>query len=177
MDKKEIEQIFKISGSPDELFDAFRLAIGSGIKDEEIYKILLANKALSNDEIKMYAEKICKDFPELCPSIYFWTARVFESFANHLDKFQNAFFYYKKSISSDESDLRPYLAIARMYNNELDLPQFKDVTGVLLKGISKVDIKSKICFALSNLYKKRRDVDNASYYQMLGERYQRNEYQ
>ena len=96
MDQREIEKIFKTSGSKDELFDAFREAIAQKIQDDSLYNILLANKVLSNDEIIMYAEKICRDFPELCSSIYFWTARVFESIANFTERLQKAAEYYKK---------------------------------------------------------------------------------
>ncbi len=176
MDKKEIERVFTTSGSNDELFDAFSDAIRLGIKDDALYNILLANKALTNDEIIMYAEKICKDFPDLCSSIYFWTGRVFESLARHIERLQKAALYYRKSIKSDESDLRPYLALAKMYNPEFDLPPIRDTINLLTHGIGKVDKKSKICFALSDLYKKRNDTDNSAYYQKLGEKYQRKEH-
>jgi tetratricopeptide (TPR) repeat protein len=175
MDKREIEKVFTTSGSKDELFDAFREAIAQEIRDNSLYNILLANKALSNDEIIMYAEKICKDFPELCPSIYFWTARVFESLARHLERMQKAALYYKKSIMSDDSDLRPYISLAKMYNPELDVPPFKEMLSILTLGISKVEEKSKLCFALSDLFKRKDDPEKSAYYRMLGEKYQRKE--
>jgi len=62
--KKYLENIFRNSNSPDELFDTFKIAIDRRIQDSSIYRLLLWNKALSPDEIMMFAEKICKENPE-----------------------------------------------------------------------------------------------------------------
>ena len=96
MNSKEIEFIFSNSNSADELFDAFHIAISEKIRDEELYKKLLWNKALSADEISMFAEKISHDFPELSFNIFFWTAQVFESISNYGEYHNHAFKYFKK---------------------------------------------------------------------------------
>ena len=77
---------------------------------------------------------------------------------------------------SDDSDLRPYISLANMYNPELDVPPFKETLNILTLGISKVDQKSKLCFALADLFKKKDDADKSAYYRMLGEKYQRKEH-
>ncbi len=170
---ENLETIFRTSNSPEELFDSFRISIENKIKDEELYKILLRNKALSIDEILMYTEKICKVFPDLSYNIFFCVGQLLESISSYGKHNEKAFAYFMKAAGSNPGLNEPYLSIAKMYNSELNIPKFEIVAEAIEDGISKVDIKSPLCFALSNLYLDRREKEKALSYQKLGEIYQR----
>ncbi len=171
--KQSIEEVFRISGSPDELFDAFRVAIENKIRDEELYKILLRNKALSVDEISMFAEKICKEFPDLSYNIYFCVGHLLESISSYGKHAEKALHYYKKSAEANPTEDAPYLAIAKMYNREFNLPRFEVIVKTLEDGMLSVKIKSSLCFALAELYKDAGDGTKSLGFQKLGEIYQR----
>jgi hypothetical protein len=171
--KQTLEEIFRRSNSSDELFDTFRVAIDRKIHDEELYKILLRNKALSVDEISMFTEKICREFPDLSYNIYFCVGQLLESISSYGKHNERAFQYLIKAAQSQPESLEPYLAIAKIYNSELDVPLFENVVRVIEDGIELVKIKSPLCFAISNLYSKRGDKEKSLSYQKLGEIYQR----
>lgn len=169
----DIEAIFRTSGSPDDLFDAFGVAINNKTKDPELYKILLRNKALSTDEIAMFAEKICKEFPEFRYSIFTCVAQLFSSISFYGKHHHKALGYYKKAADSDDTNPFPYLSAAKIYNQELNVPSFEELTFFIRDGIQKSYQKSKLCFALAELYKNRGEIDNEKIYRRLGEKYQR----
>ncbi len=168
-----VESVFRTSGSPEELFDAFRTAIENKIKDEELYKILLRNKALSIDEISMYAEKICSVFPDLSYNIFFCVGQLLESISSYGKHNEKALAYFMKAADALPASNEPYLAIAKMYNGDYNMPKFEIVALAVEAGISKVETKSPLCFALSNLYLDRGDKEKALSYQKLGELFQR----
>jgi tetratricopeptide (TPR) repeat protein len=171
--KKKIETVFRCSNSSDELFDAFRVAIDNKINDEDLYKILLWNKALSVDEIGMYAEKLCKETTDLCFKIYYDVGKILEANSVYGSSLELALTYYKKASAANPSSFLPYTAVAAMYNKDLNLPRFEKVTDFLIQGLEQVDRKSKICFNLVNLYKKRGNREKERKFQKLGEKYQR----
>jgi hypothetical protein len=170
--KKYFESIFRNSDSPDELFDTFRIAVEQNIKDSNIYRTLLWNRALSSDEIMMFAEKICKDSPGLCYKIYSWVGKIFFSNFVYGELNEQALEYYKKAAKSNPAAHEPYIAIARFYNPDLNIPSFSSVIKTLLDGMETVEKKSKLCFMISKLYKNNSRVDEAKKYQRMGERYQ-----
>lgn len=171
--KKNIESVFRSSSSHDELFDAFRSAIENRIEDSELYKILLWNKILSTDELRMYAEKLCREFPAMSFSIYFEVAKLLESISVYGGNLELALEYYKKSSEVNPSSFLPYTAAAVMYNKDLDLPKFEKVADFLQSGIELVERKSKLCFNLVNLYKKFGNREKERKYQRMGEKYQK----
>ena len=171
--KKEIENVFINSNSPDELFDAFRAAIENKIKDAVLYKSLLWNKALSPDEIAMYAEKICKEFPDNCFKIFYAVGQILESISVYGIYYERAMDYYKKAAKVNPDSHEPFVAIAKMYNYELDCPKLKKVLKTIEQGVETVHLKSKVYFALSNTFKKAKDKENEKLYQALGEKFQK----
>ena len=171
--KHDLEEIFRTSNSPDELFDAFRAAIEKKIHDEDLYKILLRNKALSADEISMFAEKICREFSSLSYNICYCVGQLFESISSYGKYHDRAFLYYQKAAACKSSLHQPYLAISKMYNAEFNIPKFESIVQVIEDGLPKVDLKSSIYFSLANLYKKFGDNEKSNDYQKLGEIYQR----
>ena len=173
--KQELEEIFRTSNSPDELFDTFRVAIERKIHDEELYKILLRNKALSADEISMFTEKICKEFPDLSYNIYFCVGQLLESISTYGKHNERALQYFGKASNIIPEAEEPYLAIAKMYNNELNVPKFEIVAQIIEDGIAHVKIKSKLCFALAELLTKRGDKEKSQSFKKLGDIYLKGE--
>ncbi len=171
--KKEILKIFQTSNSQDELFDNFRIAINQKIKDIDLYNVLLWNKALSNDEIVMYAEKICKEIPEFCCKVYLAVAKILDSTSIYGDNKEMAFDYIKKAALSNKTSTEPYIIISEMYNKELNLPPFEKIVSFLEKGINLVDEKSKLNFILAKLYGKIGDIERGKNYQKKGEEHQK----
>lgn len=171
--KQEIEVIFRTSNSPDELFDAFRIAISSKIRDSEFYKTLLWNKALSTDEIMMFAEKICKEFPNLSYPVYFAVGQIFSSISFYGKHLEKAFVFYKKAAAAKPESVDPYIALIKMYNKELNVPRIEDVVYAAQEGIEVVEKKSRLCFELSNLFKKIGNKEKERAYRRLGEKYQK----
>jgi hypothetical protein len=169
--KQELEERFRTSNSPDELFDTFRVAIERKINDEEMYKILLRNKALSVDEISMFTEKICKEFPDLAYNIYFCVGQLLESISSYGKHNERALQYFEKASIIDPISEEPYLAIAKMYNYEYNIPKFETVTQILEDGITRVKIKSSVCFALAGLLSKKGDKEKSASFKRLGEIY------
>ena len=171
--KKYIENIFRNSVSPDELFDTFGIALQKKIQDMNIYRILLWNKALSPDEIIMFAEKICKENPNGCFHIYNCVGKIFSSTSVYGELNEKAMRYFKKAADANPTAHEPYLAIIKLYNPDLNIPDFNLVIKATNKGLETVEKKSKLCFAISKFYKLNGDVESGNKYQMLGENYQR----
>ncbi|MGE5439432.1 MAG: hypothetical protein ACM3UR_06200, partial [Bacteroidota bacterium] len=101
--KLDLEKIFREATSSGELFDSFQKAIKHKLKDAELYKILLSNISLSPDEIKMYTEKLCREYGDIRYDIYMWAANILESMhaGEHLE---TAFEYYRKAIESNRTE-------------------------------------------------------------------------
>jgi hypothetical protein len=171
--KRELENIFRTSGSNDVLFDSFRAAIDSKIKDAETYKILLRNSALSIDEISMYAEKICREFPEISYSICFCVGQIFSSISAYSKYHYNAMKYFLRAAASNTALHDPYVAIIKMYNLELNIPPLEEILQCIEEGLTKVDLKSKICFQMAKLYKNMGMTEKEKAYQNMGEQYQK----
>jgi hypothetical protein len=152
--REEIENIFRSSNSSDELFDAFQSALKNKISDVDFYKILLGNPALSTDEIKMYASKLCSEFPDFTFDICMWTADLFLKNIEDYRCIADALAYYKNAAESKPAKHEPYLAAIKLYNYDLEIPTNKQILSMVDKGMPSVDKKSKVFFAMAELYKK-----------------------
>ncbi len=168
---KEIVKVFQFSNSQDDLFDNFRIAIDKRIKDITLYNALLWNKALSINEILMFAEKICKEIPEFCLDIYLSVAKILDSNSLYGNNKESAFDYIKKAASSEKNSIEPYIVISEMYNKELNLPPFDQITVFFENGFHLVKEKSKLSFLLARLYGKIGDIETGKSYQKKGEEY------
>lgn len=170
--KNEIEQIFRESSSPEELFDAFQNALKLRIRDAELYKILLSNVSLTFDEVKMFTEKLCKEFNDLSYDIWLWVAKIFET-ASTTDSIETALNYYRRAIEIKSDDYTPYLNIINLYNKDLDFPPKDKISTLLRKGLSEVQRKSKLCFGIADFYRKMDDLEMNKKYMVLGSKYAR----
>jgi hypothetical protein len=178
MDSKnfdELKEIFSSSNSPDELFDAFSYAIKNKIGSLELYQLFLWNKAICKDEIVMYACKICSVFPEYSYDIYLLVAGIFESYSNSGDDYLMALLYYKKALSVKPDSIPVYLAVAKLYNKDLDAPPFGEVIVVISDGLENVNRKSKLYYALSDLYEKKGDYKLKKEFWLFGDSAAKNE--
>jgi hypothetical protein len=149
--KKDIEKIFRESTSSNELFDAFGKSLQLKMRDLQLYKILLGNIALTSDEIKLFTEKLCAEFPELASELYTWTGSILESDPT-TDNLDSAFDYYKKAISANAFESQPYLSLIKMYNYDLDFPPRKQLEEIFEKGLLEVKSRSKLCLAIADFY-------------------------
>lgn len=172
---KKIENIFRNSSSSDELFDAFDEAIKYKIEDFEIYKVLLGNPTLSLDEIKMYTEKLLRELKQNHFQISLWTAKLFENFHDDYDSLESAISYYLKAIQYNPSSHEPFLGLLKLYNFDIDLPSNRRILQIVENGIPAIKYKSKIYFALADLYKRIGDIRNEAKYVALGEKAAENE--
>ena len=171
-DKKKIkiENTFRQSDSQDNLFDAFQSAIENNLEDPEIYKVLLANPALSPDEIMMFTEKLCREFPEQKFGYYIWTAQVFENKSQSQENRLRAMDHYIRAAETEPTNFSPYISLLNLYNIEMDLPSNKKILNYVEEGVRKVHKKSKLYYALANLYKKLGDIQNEARNYALGEK-------
>ncbi len=168
---KEIGKVFQFSNSQDELFDNFGIAINKQIKDIALYNALLWNKALSIDEIIMFAEKICKEIPEFSFDIYLTVAKILDANSLYGQNKEKAFGYIKKAAKSDNASIEPYIIISEMYNKEYDLPPFDKVVDFIENGFQNVKEKSRLSFLIAKLYGRIGDIETGRVYQKRGEEY------
>lgn len=170
----DLERIFREASSSGELFDSFQKALKHKLKDADLYKILLSNIILTPDEIKMYTEKLCREYKDISYDIYMWAANILESMhaEEHLE---TAFEYYRKAIETNRSDHQPYIFLVKMYNPELDLPPKKDLLELLKNGLETVRHKSKLCRAIADFYDILQDKMMKQKYLALAAKYARNE--
>lgn len=121
----------------------------------------------------MFAEKICRVHPVLCYQIYYWVGKIFSTENVYGEHYEKAFEYLMKAAKSNPSAHEPYIAVTKLYSVDIDLPRLDIIAKTIENGIKTVDKKSKLCFAISKLYKSTGDIDVAKSYQKLGEKYQR----
>lgn len=164
---KKIESVFRNSNCPDELFDRFTDAIKLKINDLSLYKIFLANPALSIDEIKMFTGKLLKEMPDEHFQLSMWTAKIFENRQISYEFIENAIHYYEIAMQANPQAHEPLLEMIKLYNMDLDLPQNKKILNLIDAYVPSVNLKSKVYFSLAELYKKTNDLNTASRYLAL----------
>lgn len=168
---KEIGKVFQFSNSQDELFDNFKTAIDQKIKDIALYNALLWNRALSADEILMFAEKICREIPEFSFDIYLSVAKILDSNSLTGDNKNTAFDYIKKASLSEKDSIEPYIAVSEMYSKELDTPPLDKIEAFFINGFRHVKEKSKLSFVLAKLYGKIGNLEKGRIYKEKGEEF------
>jgi hypothetical protein len=172
--KTYLEKIFREATSSNELFDAFEKSLQYKIKDVQIYKILLGNIVLTSDEIKLFTEKLCSEYPELSPELYMWTGSILESEPT-ADNLDSAFRYYKKAISIKPIDHQAYCSILKMYNNDLDYPPRRQIELLFQKGLNEVKLRSKLCIAIADFYDRINEPSLKKKFQGLASIYHKKE--
>ncbi len=174
---KHIEKIFRESTSPDDLFDAFNIAVKNKICDVDLYKILLANPGLSKDELIMFTEKLVREFKDYSYDLYLWTARIFENYYDYYKYLDSSIYYYQKAANIKPTEYHPLLSAINLYNYEIDIPANESILNLINTGVSKVNRKSKIYFALAKHFNKKGDIEQKQKYFRLAENAAHNENQ
>jgi hypothetical protein len=167
---KKIESTFRCSNSFDELFDTFRGALQIKLSDIDTYKILLSNQTLSPDEIKIFTEKLIKEFPQNAFTISLWAAKIFENYPNIREGLDEAIYYFARAINYKPTSHEPLLGLLNLYNYETDFYTNKKLFLLIDSSLPCANIKSKIYFALADHYKKIGDNNLAAEHLALGEK-------
>jgi len=174
-DFKVLENIFLTSSSSEELFDAFDTALKGNIDDLEIYKILLANPALSIDEIEMFVKALSEKFPSMKYDLFMWTAFVLETYTEVSEYLEKATEYYAKAADIDLSSCEPYLGMLENYDYEIKHPANKVIINFIESRLNLIECKSKIYAALAEHYGKLGNGEKKSFYLKLFEKAERDE--
>ncbi len=172
---RQIEDKFRNSSSSGELFDAFQTALQNKISDADIYKILLANPNLTNEEIMMFTEKLALEFPQFKYDFYMWTAQVFENNLFDVNSIENSHNYYVKACSAKPTECEPLLRLIGLYNYDLDLPLNTIIIENVLERAAAVNLKSRVYFALAEHFKKTGNCEMEKIYLELAEKAAKNE--
>lgn len=151
---KYLESVFRNSNSPDEIFDAVDLAVKKKVRDIELYKILIANPSLSKDELIMFTEKICRDFPESAFELYMWLAEIFESKTTDYNWLESAVYYYQKAFITNPVDDAPLLSALKLYNYDFDVSLNKNILQLINNGMKTLGNRKRIYTSLSEHYGK-----------------------
>lgn len=169
MNEKKIERIFQNSACKNELFDAFDTALKSGIRNTELYKILLANPALSGDELEMYSEELIKRLKGSEYDFYIWTGQIFEMEHGRDSAHDKAFDYYCKASLINPTEAEPLIKILRLYNYDYQYTINNSIEEIVEKRVRFVNKKSVIYSLLADHFKAKGDLLKSSEYKALSE--------
>jgi len=164
---EDIRAVFANSADFNQLFDAFEEALAQGLRDIELYRILFWNNSLSPDELRMFGEKLSREFPELAYETFLWLANVFEVTYSAYDNFELAMFYYRKAASMKPEDPDPYVRACDCYDPDLNIPPLQLLIDFLKAGLQTVKNKQVLYFRLSNLYQMKGDEDLSEFFRRL----------
>jgi hypothetical protein len=165
-----IEKIFRSSSSPEELFDAFRFAIAKKVSSIDLYKMLIANPALSQDEIIMFTEKIMREFPDSSYEMSMWTAGVFESNQIDYNYLESSVKYYTKALLEQPTECDPLIKLIKLHSTDLEHPANKHILDIVEAGLPGVHKKSKVYYELADLYKRLGNRKKEANYLALAEK-------
>ncbi|MBL1215560.1 MAG: hypothetical protein HND52_19495 [Ignavibacteriae bacterium] len=173
----EIETVFQRSNSSDELFDALQLAISKKYNSPELYKILLANPALSKDELQMFTEKIADEFTNCRYEIYYWTAQIFENNFTDYSYLERAIYYYQKAAICNPEECGPLLSVLQLYSYDIPLPTNETIMQIVNIGIESVKLKAKLYYAMAEHFRKVGNMELERKYKSIAEKAAHNENQ
>ncbi len=151
---KYMESIFMNSSSSDELFDTLELGLKNGICRPELYKVLLANPALSSDELIMFTEKIVEENSKCVYDMYMWTAKLFESRSFDYNNIETSLYYYQKALISSPTKYEPILAALLLYSYDFEYHWNSTILKIANNGLNNVENKGKVFEAMAQHYKK-----------------------
>ena len=151
--KSEIEKVFRESSSTNELFDAFHFALSQKISDLDSYKILLANPALSKDELILFTEKLCTVLKDKSYDVYTWSAGILENKTTDMGFIEDAVSYYIKAAQTHPAKHEPFINLIKLYNFDINFPTNRTILNFITNSLNGIEYKSKVYYALADLYK------------------------
>ncbi len=169
-DIKDIEHKFRTSNAREELFDTFQLALQIKMLDVDIYKILLANPALTKEELILYIKKLVDKIPGFAYEIYMFAANLFECAYQGIDCIEYSLKYYEKAVKSDNQNNKPLINALGLYNFDLDTPLNSKILKMVDIYVRNVKKKSKVYYALADIYKKMGNNEKRNKYLRLAEK-------
>ena len=148
----EIRKRFEMSKEFNEIFDAFQQAIQLRLDDIELYRQLFWNHSLTPDELRLFGEKLAKEFSHISYDVYMWLASVFEVTYSMYDNYELTLEYYKKAAAAKPCQPDPYLDAADCYEPDLNIPPISLLINFLKEGVQKVVAPKILYHRLCHLY-------------------------
>jgi hypothetical protein len=167
---KRIENIFRGSSSSDELFDSFQEALKLPITEIQTYKILLGNPTLTSDEVKMYAEKLVKQFPQQSFETLLWAGRIFESQKEDQHRLEDSIRYYQRAFYENPHYESALVYMLNLYNYDIEVVTNAKIIDFVESAVVTVTKKSRVYFRLSEHFKQLGNLPLAARYLALGEK-------
>jgi tetratricopeptide (TPR) repeat protein len=159
---EEIRRCFSASTDFNEIFDVFQSALAQKIKDLELYRQLFWNHSLTNDEIRLFGEKLAGEFPDLAYDVFLWLASIFE--VTSADNFELALHYYQKAASAKPDESDPYLDACDCYDPDLNIPPITQLIDFLKSGTTTAAHPGPLYRRLSYLYGLAGDTEQSDLY-------------
>jgi hypothetical protein len=168
--RKQIENTFRLSNSPDELFDAFHYALEMDMNDIEVYRILLANPFLSSDEVKMFTEKLSRVMPDNSYDLFMWSAKIFENQKEAPDKLECAINYYRRAAKFNPASSLPLIRLLGLFNYDYDSSMNEVLINFAKDCVAFIKDKSKVYISLADIYKRKGELNLEAKYRALAEK-------
>lgn len=165
----ELRTIFSTSDDFNVIFDAFEEAMRAGVNDLELYRLLFWNNALTPDEVRLFGERLAKEFEEMAYDVFLWLASVFEVTYSAYDNFELALHYYRKAAEARPSEVEPYVNAADCYEPDLNIPPAEVLLSFLRSGLPVVANKKVVLMRLAYIYEMTGDDEQARYYRTLAD--------
>lgn len=161
---EEIRRRFEQSKEFNELFDTFDNAVQQRFDDIELYKKLFWNPTLTPDELCLFGEKLAKEFPPLAYDTYMWLADIFEVTYSMYDNHLRSLEYFQKAAAARPSEPVPYLAAAKCYEPDLNIPPLSLLINFLKQGAGQSDNPKVFYQRLIELYEYTANDEMIEYY-------------
>jgi tetratricopeptide (TPR) repeat protein len=159
---EDIRRCFSSSTDFNEIFDVFQSALAQKIKDLELYRQLFWNHSLTDDEIRLFGEKLAYEFTDLAYDVYLWLASIFEVTAT--DNFELALHYYQKAATAKPDETDPYLDACDCYDPDLNIPPISQLIEFLHHGIDKAAHPGSLYRRLAYLYGLAGDAEQSDHF-------------
>lgn len=167
---EEIRRCFSTAQDFNEIFDAFESAITQKIKDVEPYRLLFWNHSLTTDEVRLFGEKLAKEFPDIAYDIFLWLASIFEATQSSSDNYELAFHYFQKAAKARPAEPDSYLDACDCYEPDLNIPPLHMLIEFVKQGVHKVTHPSLLYKRLAHLYELSGEYEQAEHCRQAAER-------
>lgn len=164
---EDIRRCFATSTDFNEIFDVFQSALAQKIRDLELYRQLFWNHSLTNDEIRLFGEKLAGEFTDLAYDVFLWMASVFE--VTSTDNFELALHYYQKAAAARPEESDPYLDACDCYDPDLNIPPIDQLIDFLKRGTATAAHPGALYRRLAYLYGLAGDVEQSDLYRRRAE--------
>ncbi len=99
-----------------------------------------------------------------------WAAKIFDSHYYDFANLDNPIGYYERALNVEPSQHEPYLSLLRLYSHDFETDSNKKILTLVEGNIDKAAKRSKIYYALADLYKRSGDAVTESKYMHMAEK-------